>query len=90
MLGGISNGEDIRLRVAVKPTPTISIPQKTVNVNKLENTVCQFKTRNDPSICPRIYPVCEAMVRIAILDALYMARGCRAAATNIDPRWDGI
>jgi chorismate synthase len=90
MLGGISNGEDIRLRVAVKPTPTISIPQKTVNVNKLENTVCQFKTRNDPSICPRIYPVCEAMVRIAILDALYMARGYRAAATNIDPRWDGI
>lgn len=87
LLGGISNGQDIRIRVAVKPTPTITIPQKTVNVEKLENTVCQFKTRNDPSICPRIYPVCEAMVRIVLLDAIYMAKGYRAVASAIDPKW---
>jgi len=32
----------------------------------LENVEVEFNTRNDPSICPRIYPVCEAMVRIAL------------------------
>jgi chorismate synthase len=90
MLGGISNGEDIRIRVAVKPTPTITIKQDTVNVYKKENVQVEFNTRNDPSVCPRIYPVCEAMVRIALLDALYVAKGYRAVAQNIDPRWDNI
>jgi len=89
MLGGISNGEEIRLRIAVKPTPTITIKQSTVDVNKLENVTEEFRTRNDPSICPRIYPVCEAMVRIAILDAIYMAKGYRGV-TDIDQRWDNI
>lgn len=74
-LGGITNGEELRIRVAVKATPTISIPQSTVDIKTLENTEVSFKTRNDPSICPRIYPVCEAMVRIAILDAIYLSRG---------------
>lgn len=87
LLGGISNGEDIRIRIAVKPTPTISISQETVDVNKLKNVTNEFKTRNDPSICPRIYPVCEAMVRIAILDAYLMANGYRAVS-NFDDKWD--
>lgn len=90
ILGGISNGEDIRIRVAVKPTPTISIPQKTVNMYKLENVDMEFNTRNDPSICPRIYPVCEAMTRIALLDAIFMAKGFRAVSQSIDPRWDKL
>jgi chorismate synthase len=90
ILGGISNGEDIRIRVAVKPTPTISIPQNTVSMYKLENVEVAFNTRNDPSICPRIYPVCEAMVRIALLDALYIAKGYRAVSNNIDSRWDNL
>lgn len=88
-LGGISNGEEIRIRVAVKPTPTISIPQSTVDMGKMENTVLEPITRRDPSLCPRIYPVCEAMVRIAILDALYMAKAYRAVS-NLDPKWDRI
>lgn len=87
LLGGISNGEDIRIRLAVKPTPTISIPQSTVNVNKLENTTVEFKTRNDPSICPRVYPVCEAMVRIAILDAYFMAFGYNSISA-LDSQWE--
>ncbi|MCR4436596.1 MAG: chorismate synthase [Clostridiales bacterium] len=89
LLGGISNGEDIRIRIAVKPTPTISIPQSTVNIDSFENVTQAFKTRNDPSICPRIYPVCEAMVRIAILDAIYMAGGYRGVA-SIHPKWDKV
>lgn len=87
--GGISNGEDIRIRVAVKPTPTIPITQSTVNVKNLESVEVFFKTRNDPCICPRIYPVCEAMVRIAIVDALYMAKGYRALA-DIESKWDRL
>jgi chorismate synthase len=89
-LGGISNGEEIRIRVAVKPTPTISITQSTVNVRELKNVETAFKTRNDPSICPRIYPVCEAMVRIAILDSIYIAKGYRAVAEGIEPWWDNL
>lgn len=89
ILGGISTGEDIRVRIAVKPTPTISLPQETVDIANLENTNVSFKTRNDPSICPRMYPVCEAMVRIAILDALFMAKGYRAMV-DIDKKWDNI
>jgi chorismate synthase len=88
-LGGISNGENIRIRVVVKATPTVSVPQPTVNMEKLENTVLEPITRRDPSLCPRIYPVCEAMVRIAILDAIYMANGYRTVS-NIDKKWDNI
>ncbi|MFZ5987876.1 MAG: chorismate synthase [Bacillota bacterium] len=90
ILGGISNGEDIRIRVAVKPTPTINVQQDTVNMYKLQNVNVEFDTRNDPSICPRIYPVCEAMVRIALLDAIYLAKGYRAVSSNVDPRWDNL
>lgn len=89
VLGGISNGEDIRIRVAVKATPTISHPQETVDVAKGENATLSPITRRDPSLLPRIYPVCEAMVRIAILDAIYMHRGY-AAVANLSPKWDKI
>jgi chorismate synthase len=77
ILGGISNGEEIRIRVAVKPTPTISIKQETVDMETLENTTVKFTTRNDPSIIPRVYAVCEAMVRIAVLDCMYMAESLK-------------
>ena len=86
ILGGISTGEEIRIRVAVKPTPTISIPQETVDMAKEKNVTLKPITRRDPSICPRIYPVCEAMVRCAILDALYMAKGYETLA-NISDKW---
>lgn len=75
ILGGISNGEEIRIRVAVKPTPTIAKNQHTVDIDKMENIEVQYTTRNDPAIIPRVYPVCEAMVRMVLVDALYMARG---------------
>ena len=88
-LGGMSNGEEIRIRVAVKATPTVSVAQPTVNMEKLENAILQPITRRDPSLCPRIYPVCEAMVRLAILDAIYMAKGYRAVS-NIDSKWDKV
>ncbi len=88
LLGGISNGEEIRIRVAVKPTPTIMREQDTVDISKMKNITHRFTSRSDPSICPRIYPVCEAMARIAILDAIYMSKAYRMLADNIDAKWD--
>ena len=70
ILGGITTGEEIRIRVAVKPTPTVSIMQDTVDMKNIQETKVLFNTKNDVSLCARIYPVCEAMVRIVILDAL--------------------
>ncbi len=90
LLGGITNGEEIRVRAAVKPTPTIMIEQETVDVDLCKNVTHKFTSRSDPSICPRIYPVCEAMVRIAILDAIYMSNAYRSAINNIEKKWDTL
>lgn len=90
LLGGISNGEEIRLRIAAKPTPTILKPQATADMVKGENITHVFASRSDPTICTRLYPVCEAMVRIAILDAVYMEGGYRNAAMTVDSEWDSI
>lgn len=63
--------------------------QDSVNVNKLKEEKLIPITRRDATILPRIYPVCEAMVRIAILDAIIMAKGYRAI-TDLDEKWDKI
>lgn len=67
ILGGISNGNDIIFRIAVKPTSSISIPQKTIDINGNEATII-VKGRHDPCICPRIVPVVEAMCAIVLED----------------------
>ena len=86
ILGGITTWEDIRFRCAIKPTPTVSVPQDTVNVAKMENTVLSPITRRDPTLLPRIYPVIEAMTRCVILDALYMAQGYWKVS-GLDEKW---
>ncbi|NLH96302.1 MAG: chorismate synthase [Clostridiaceae bacterium] len=90
LLGGISNGEDIRVRVAVKPTPTILKNQETANISSMENVTHVFASRSDPTICTRIYPVCEAMMRIALVDAIYMAEGYKKVMSAIDPEWEKL
>ncbi len=67
--GGISNGEEILFRAAVKPTSSISIPQKTVDVHGKERTIVT-EGRHDPCICPRIVPVIEAMSALVLVDLL--------------------
>lgn len=68
ILGGISTGQDIVARLAVKPTPSISLTQQTVSLHKDPKSI-NIKGRHDPCICPRVAPVAEAMAAIVIADA---------------------
>ena len=69
ILGGISNGQDIIGRIAVKPTPSIFQKQDTIKKNGT-NTEITIEGRHDPCIVPRIIPIIESMVALVILDAL--------------------
>lgn len=70
ILGGISNGEAIICRIAVKPTPSISKEQRTVDMSKMKDTRIKIQGRHDPSIPPRIVPVAEAMVALVLVDMM--------------------
>ncbi len=72
ILGGISNGEDIVLRAAVKPTPSISKPQRSVDVSKMEEVEISISGRHDVCIVPRAVPVVEAMVAIVLVDCMML------------------
>jgi len=69
ILGGISTGADLLVRVAVKPVPSIQVKQKTVN-SSMKPVSLQVKGRHDVSPIPRINSVCEAMVAIVLADHL--------------------
>ncbi len=73
ILGGISTGEEIVIRVAVKPTPSIRKKQKSVN-ERGEEVEISIEGRHDPVICPRIVPVAEAMVNLVLIDHYLMQR----------------
>lgn len=72
--GGISNGEDILLRVAFKPTATISLPQDTVNRDN-EAVVLEAQGRHDPCVLPRAVVMVEAMCLLVLADQLLRQRG---------------
>jgi len=72
-LGGISTGEDIVLRVAVKPPSSIAQSQSTVTRDG-QNTSIEIKGRHDPCICPRVVPVVEAMIAICLVDSLLLQK----------------
>lgn len=70
--GGISNGEDIFLRVAFKPTATIATPQTTVN-RKGESVELVGRGRHDPCVLPRAVPIVEAMIHLVLVDHVLRA-----------------
>jgi len=72
--GGISNGENIVLRVAFKPTATIRKEQRTVS-SEGEETTLAAKGRHDPCVLPRAVPMVEAMVALVLCDHLLRHQG---------------
>lgn len=75
-LGGISDGSDIVMRAAFKPTPSIAQPQHTVNQNG-EETMVEIKGRHDPIIVPRAVVVVEAMAALTAADMLLLSMTSR-------------
>jgi len=78
MAGGISTGEDLVMRIAVKPTSSIRKLQETVTVDGHPARI-SVQGRHDPCICPRIVPVAESMVALALMDHLTRQRVLRGA-----------
>ena len=72
IVGGISIGMPIEFTVAIKPTPSIGISQKTVNIKTLKEEKIEIKGRHDPCIVPRAIVVVEAMAAVVLLDHLLM------------------
>ncbi|MBN2513696.1 MAG: chorismate synthase [Sedimentisphaerales bacterium] len=68
--GGLSSGQDIIVRLAVKPTPTIDKAQQTIDKYTLQNTQLAAITRRDPTIVSRIWPVAENYTAMVMLDNL--------------------
>jgi chorismate synthase len=68
ILGGISNGMPIVVRVAVKPTSSIAISQETVDIKNMKNTILSVKGRHDVCIVPRAVVVVESMMAVTLCD----------------------
>lgn len=81
--GGISNGSEIIMRIAVKPTSSISKKQKSVNYDGEEVDV-EIKGRHDPCICPRIVPVAEAMVSLVLIDHILMQEQIQSGTNDLE------
>lgn len=76
ILGGMSDGSDIIVRAAIKPTPSIAMTQQTVNKSGEEIDI-SIHGRHDPMIVPRAVVVVESMIAITLVDMLFMGMTSR-------------
>ncbi len=76
ILGGISTGAEIVFRLAVKPTPSVGVEQRTVDRNN-RAAACAIRGRHDPCLCPRLVPVVEAMAALVLADMALRSRAAR-------------
>jgi len=68
ILGGISNGMPITMRIAFKPASSIAQKQSTVDIKNKKETILQVKGRHDPCVVPRAAPVVDSLVALTIAD----------------------
>jgi chorismate synthase len=73
LLGGITNGEDLVVRIAIKPTSSISKTQQTVDKHGRPKEL-KVKGRHDPCLCPRAVPIAEAMVNLVLVDHILQSK----------------
>lgn len=83
--GGISNGNTIIIKTAIKPTPSIKLKQKTIDINN-NNVEIEIKGRHDPIIAIRIIPVINSMIAITLFDAFMSQLYCENNHTMVNLR----
>jgi len=70
ILGGLSSGMPVVIRIAIKPTPSIGKEQKTVNLSSMKDAELTVKGRHDPCVVPKAVPAIEAAVAVTLADHL--------------------